>query len=141
TMLAPVIGHCCADVVCAEVQRQLPIIQQQHAILEIGASDGQVEERLYRRCAALLHLGLGRVGGSVGINDEVDNGMLKAQVLQVDPNLNKRENAQPHVNPVRMRIRLLVGSLATVDGQIVSFKFKRREFPVKGPQVNPSAGG
>ncbi len=133
TMIAAVIGHGCVNVVCTEIEGQLTIIQQQHAIAQIGATDCQVEEPLHWLGIVLLDLRLGCVGCAIGIDDEVKHRPIEPDILQVNSRLQKGDDVQPHVGAIRVRIGELVGPFTAVDSQIVGLEFKLPKIPVKRP--------
>src|SRR5208337_3827795 len=141
TLVSVVVVSRNTDVVCAEVQRQLLIVQQQHAVAKIGTPDGQIKKLLHWLHSTALDLRLGCVGAPVGIDDEVNDWILKPQIPKVHSRLQERNNVQAHVRAIGMHIRQLRRPFATVDGQIAGIKFQLAEVPVEGLQIDPAAGG
>ncbi len=137
--LAVIVGHDRSDIIGCEIKRNLPVVHQQQAVVQIEAGNRQIEQFLHRSRAG-MHLRFRRVRRPIGIHNEMHDGTLHAQVLEADSLLQERDDMQPNVDMVSMHIRLLAGSLQAVNGQIVGVELKLGKVPAKRAQLDSTAG-
>ena len=85
-------------------------------------------------------LGHGRVGGAIGIIDDVDDGMLEQERMQCNGGAEQGNNFQLRLQAVDVEEWGLIGSFATVDGQVASIHAQAERDGVQFSEFDAAAG-
>ena len=77
---------------------------------------------------------------SVGIDDEVEAGVVDLQAAQPNAGTEKIAQAQNHAQVIDFCVGRFAGIFKTVNHDAVGFGFKMKQAPVEGCNLSPAAG-
>ena len=113
----------------------------QNSLLDRDMAGLHVEQRVERGLARSSGLARVRlIGRSVGIDDEVQAGMLDLQAVQPNVGTEEVAHAPVHTQALDLRVRRLAGIFQSVNHQPVRFGLEMEQPPVKRRDLSPAAG-
>ncbi len=133
------VTHLRRQIVHGKVERNLPLIQDRHPIVQNCPADRKIEN-LVRIVSRRRMFWLRLIRRPVRINDQVHHRVIALEVIDPDLRPEEGKDLQPHEKPIDMRVRNLPRRLKPMNGEIVGFEFKVRQVPSESLQLDPPPG-
>ena len=136
------VTHAGRDVGGIEVERSALVVPEQLAAADLEMADGKCKELFDRRLGGgPLHLGFGKIGAAVAMNNQVDDRMFHHDGVEAELGCKQGDDSDASHNPVDVGQRDLVRRLGAMDGQAANFHLQAKWDGVIGAEFDPAAGG